>query len=440
MTQALPSTVKPNKKFRLTAAIGDTVSLWSLARQRGAELSWVLVGKFALMGANAAVMLFLAHRLDLRTYGLLVITISAQLLISRILLLGVDVGMMRLTAIPELKTRSPEVVAAGLILIVGTSGLLLLVVLLAIPMLSRFAVPGWMLATVVAGTIGTALVDYGYSFRLARQEYPLSALAQGGTAVWRLGLTTLAAVILPANAIAVFIAYHGASLLSGLAQALPIARESRRRPDRTLIKRLLRYSLWQGMANVIVILSLYQGTYLLMALNQPAATGIFGLALTLSLGFLAVYTAYCEYLLGRIRTVESLNEFSRFITRAFGGALILMTACVPIAFAIAILMPRFLGAEWLEVVPIFAYLAASMVLLILQAPLVAACHYFLRPQFVTFGWVLRTVLIAVAGVILAQQMGATGVAIAQLIGSAIAILVLGLLVAGSVRSATAVDA
>jgi O-antigen/teichoic acid export membrane protein len=440
MTQALPSTVKPDKKFRLRATIGDTISLWSPVRNRGAELSWVLVGKFALMGANAAVMLFLAHRLDLKTYGLLVVTISGQLLISRILMSGVDAGMVRLTAITELRSRSSEVVAAGLMWIVRTSIILLLVFLLALPVLSRFAVPGWVLASIVAGTIGTSLVDYGYSYRLARQEYLLAAFSQGGTALWRLLLTTLAAVVLPAYAMAVFVAYHGASLLSGLAQTAPIAKQSQLRPDRKIIKRLLRYSFWLGMANVIVILSLYQGTFLLMLLKQPAATGIFGLALTLSLGFFAIYQAYSEYLLVRVRSVEHIKDFRRFIKRAVSGALILMLACVPVVFAIAILMPRFLGPEWLEVVPIFVYLAASMVLLILQAPLVAACHYFLRPQLVTFGWVLRTVLIGVAGITLAQQLGATGVAIAQLIGSALALLVLSLLVAGSLRSATAIDA
>ena len=55
------------------------------------------------------------------------------------------------------------------------------------------------------------------------------------------------------------------------------------------------------------------------------------------------------------------------------------------------------------------------------------------------GWVVRTVLIGVTGLILAPQMGATGVAIAQLIGSALALVVVSSLVAGLFRSATAVD-
>jgi O-antigen/teichoic acid export membrane protein len=438
MTQALPS-VKSDRKFRLRAAIGGPLSLWSPLRNNWAELSWVLVGKLSFMAANAAVMLFLAHRLNLTIYGLLVISISGQLLISRFLILGVDVGMVRLTGIVELRSRSQEVVTAGLALIICTCSTLLVMLLLVSPLLSRFALPASVILSMVAGSIGSALVDYGYSFRLARHEYHLAAFAQGGTAMWRLGVTALIAVLLPAYPLAVFFAYHGASLFSGLAQAIPMAHKSWAWPDRALIKRLLRYSFWLGMANVIVILSFYQGTFLLMVLKQPQATGIFGLALTLSLGFFAIYTAYSEYLLVRIRSVEHMKALPRFLARAMAGALILAAGCLPVTIAVAVLMPWFLGPDWLEAVPIFLYLAVSMVLLIFQGPLVAACHYILKPQLVTFAWVLRTVLIGVFGLLLAPKMGATGVAIAQLIGSALALLVLGSLVAASLRTASAVE-
>jgi len=438
MKEALPSVLRPRKKFGLRAAIGGPIGLWLPDRKHWAQLSWVLVGKFALLLANAAVMLFLANRLELRTYGLLVVTISGQLLISRFLMMGVDAGMLRLTAIPELRARSREIVTAGLILIVCSSSVLLAAFLLVAPALSWSAVPVWVVACIVTGAVGTSLVDYGYSFRLARQEYSYATLAQGGTATLRLGVTTLAALVLPAYTLAVFIAYHGASLLSGLAQSLVIGRTTQR-PDRALIRRLLRYSLWQGKSNVIVIFSLYLGTFLLMALKQPEATAIFGLGLTLSLGFFAIFTAYSEYLLVQVRQVEHVKTLPEFVRRAFTGALILIIACVPVVFLVAKFVPWFLGREWLEVVPIFAYLAASMLLLILQAPLEAVCHYFLRPQAVTISWIVRAVLIGVAGLILAPRMGATGAAIAQLIGSGLGLLVLSFFVARLLRSGIEVD-
>lgn len=428
MTQSVPSTI--NGKKRLWAAIGGPLHLWSTISKGGSELSWVFAGKLALMGANAAVMLFLANRLDLTTYGLFVLTISGQLLISRLLLLGVDSGMVRLSALPELRSRAQDVVLAGLIIIACMSGLLLVPSLAILPLIPH-EMPVWVPLCIAEGAIGTALVDYGYSFRLARHEYTAAAFAQGGTAIWRLGLTVLAAVQQPANPFTIFVAYHGASVISGVLQMILIGRLGGN-ADRALVKRLLRYSFWLGKANVIVIFSLYQGTFLLMMLNQPAATGLFGLGLTLSLGFFAVYNAYSDYLSVRVLEVEHVSDIPRFMKRATAAALVLILGCVPVVVTIAALMPWLVGPQWQEI-PIFVFLSASMILLMLQAPLVAACQYLLKPQLITLGWVMRAIFIAVAGILLAPQMGAMGAAIAQLIGSALALLVLTWLVINSIR-------
>ena len=424
-TQKKPSVhreeIKPNNHFKLWAAFGGPIGLWSTLTRGGAELSWVLAGKFALMGANAAVMLFLAKRLDLRIYGLLVITISGQLLVSRLLMLGVDAGMIRLTALEELRSRGQEVITGGLFVMVCTSAVLIILALLAMTWLS--VIPAWVVACIVIGSIGTAFVDYGYSFRLARQQYPLAMLAQGGTALLRLVITVVVAVSVAVHPDVIFLGYHGTTLLSGLLQALVIAAASWRQPDTPLIKRLLRYSFWQGKANVIVIFSLYQGTFLLMLLKDPAATGLFGLALTVSLGFFAIYNAYFEYLMARMRSIE-VDAFPRFLTHSLLAALLLMVVCVPVIFALVKLLPWFLGAAWQGVVAVFVYLGAAMVLLVFQAPLEAACHYLLKPQLISFGWLARVVLIAIFGFILAPRMGATGAALAQLLGFSLGLLLL----------------
>ena len=430
--QALSSTARAKEK--LWAAIGGPIDLRAALTKGSRELFWVLAGKFSLMGSNAVVMLFLAKRLDLKIYGLLVLTISAQLLISRLLMMGVDAGMVRLTTTPELRERNDEVVTAGYVTIACASVVLLVLAILSLPVLPSFEIPGWTIACIVIGSIGLALVDYGYSFRLARQEYPLASLAQGGTAIWRFAATTIAAVATP-NPLVVFFAYHGASLCSGLLQAFIIARANWSRPDRSLIKQLLRYSFWQGKANVIVIFSLYQGTFLLILLDQQAATGIFGLALTVSLGFFAIYTAYFEYLLARIRSVQQIGAIPHFVTRALLSALLLIVACVPAVFALERLLPWFLGPEWQGFVEVFVYLAAAMVSLIIQAPLEAACHYLLKPHLISFAWLTRVALVAIAGLMLAPQMGARGAAIAQLLGFAFGLVVLSYLFAVSFRSA-----
>ena len=50
-----------------------------------------------------------------------------------------------------------------------------------------------------------------------------------------------------------------------------------------------------------------------MMLNRPAETGQFGLGLTLSLGFFAIYNAYSEYLSVRVRALEHVRDVARFL-------------------------------------------------------------------------------------------------------------------------------
>ncbi len=428
------ATARSANNIRQSSGAGALLATWAVVR-RASELVWVLSGKFVLLGANGALMLYLAHRLELDTYGVLVLTIGLQLLLSRLLMLGVDVGMIRFSRTSELRHRSHQVVAAGLIVILGATCALLLVSLVTTPVLAWFRIPLWVPLSVVAGAIGTSLVDYVYSVRLVRNEYPLAAVAQGGTSIFRLGVTVLANVLLPSSTLIVFITYHGASLLSGMAQTIGLSKVSRPWPDRELIRRLVRYSLWQGKTNVLVIVGLYQGTFLLMLLGQQAATGIFGLGLTLSLGFLAIYNAFFEYLLARIGSVKNIHDLPRFMKRAFGASFTLSIACVPLVVGVAVLVPWLLRPELSEVIPIFYYLAASTILLIHQAPLEVASHYLLRPQLVSFVWLMRAVLIAIPGFMLASAMGVRGAAIAQLIGSGLALFVLAALVHRAFRRA-----
>lgn len=413
----------------------NKLSLWREAQSRGKELSWVLAGKLGLVVANAALMLLLAHRLELEAYGILVVTIGAQLLISRFLMIGVDMGIIRLSRLPELIPRAPEVVKAGLIVIVSASCILVLLTLAALPMLIWFHVPLWILTSIILGAIGTALLDYYYGFRLSRHEYNLAAISQGGTAFGRLVLTIVASILFPAYPSAVFVVYHGASFISGIALTSVLVRNTQPITERGLIGRLLRYSSWQGASNVTVIFSLHQGTFLLILLGQEAETAIYGLALTLSLGFGPVRAAYNEYLLARISLIRNFRSLTVFLKRAFAVAIVMGLACVPIILVVSSLLYWLLPSEMSDGVRVFRVLAVAMVLLILQSPLEAACHYLLRPKLILAGWAVRVIFIGAAGLILVPQIGAMGAAFAQLIGSGLGSLTLGIAVLIALRLA-----
>lgn len=433
---AAPYASPPDTTPRATRS--QPAQRWCQVWSQGSALLWVLGGKFVLMGANAALMLLLAERLALGTYGLLVTVISMQLLISRVLMLGVDAGMIRMRTVPDLHQQAPAVVQAGLVVMWCTTAVLVLCALTVAwlwPASATLRLPLWVLTAVVGGAVGTALVDYGYSVSLAQLHYRAAAMVQSGTALARLGVTVGAVWLFPQHAPVIFLSYTGVSFLSGLIQVATLLRGQGQWPTRTLVWRLLRYSSWQCVTNVLVVGSLYQGTFLLTALGKQAATGIFGLGLTLSLGFFAVYNAFIEYLLPRSARVEHVRALPRFVRRASILASMLAMAGVLTMFVIGTLVPWLLRPELHAVVPIFYLLSASMLLLILQCPFEAACHYLLRPQLVVVAWALRALSMSLLGLALAPVQDALGVALAQLVGTALASLGLIVMVIVQMRSA-----
>jgi O-antigen/teichoic acid export membrane protein len=400
---------------------GAPVLWWSNAR----KLTWVLSGKLALMSANAALMLLLAKHLDLKLYGLLVAAISSQLLLSRLLILGLDGGMIRLRTVPELHQQSQKVVQMGLLVVfyaIGAFALILLIIALTSLWTAVPHWPLWLVSAIFAGAVGTALVDYNYSYRLSELEYRAAGLIQSGIGIVRFALTAAVVLLFPAYPLLVFFAYPAASLLSGVGLTVAMLREGWLRPDYALMRRLLRFSFWLGAANMTIILSLYQGTFLLILLGQEAETGIFGLCLTFSLGFFTLYNAYGEYLLPRMARLKTPKELQRFLARALGGGLVIAITCVPVVMAMGMILPKLLRPELQAMSATFYLLAVSMLLLIVQGPLECTCIYLLRPDLMVLGWMLRVLCAVLLGVALANRWGAMGAAVAQL-GAAVAALV-----------------
>jgi O-antigen/teichoic acid export membrane protein len=418
-----------------TAALRTAFS-WSGVRAHVMPVSWLLTAKLGLLAANAVLMLYLARTLDMAAYGVLVTTIGAQLLISRLLMLGVDGGMMRLVETPAMRPRSAEIVSAGLVVMLYTSAALVVVAAVALPFSASLGIVGAPAVCLVAGAIGTSLVDYGYTWRLARHQYALAAVAQGGTAFWRLGLTVGAAMAFPRHPIAVFVAYHGASFISGLGQAAVIVKQKLPWPGRHMIRVLVGYSRWQAKSNALVIFSLHQGTFLLMLLGQPAGAGAFGLGLTLSLGFFGIYHACHEYLTVRVRSLRDSSDLSRFLARASVMVLAVSALCLPLLGVLAWFLDWFMAPAVSGTVPIFILLVLSMLVLVLQAPFEAACHYLLRPHLITAAWITRALATGIAGVALVPRMSAIGAAIAQVFGYSVGSLVLAFLARAALRVAT----
>ena len=389
---------------------------WSMAGPHGQPLAWMLGGKLALIGSNAGLTLILANVLTPELYGVLVAAIGLQLLVSRAMLAGVETGVMRFQTLD----RARAVGRAGLMIIAAATTTISLGALGIALAWSWSEIPRSGLTVLIAGALGTALVDYGYHYLLANLEFRSAAAVQGGTALVRMLATGLAAILTGGHAMVTFITYAGVTLVSGALQAAAVVGKSTERPSRDLARRLLLYSVWLGVSNALVVLSLYEGMFLLLRMDHPVEAGIFGLALTLSLAFFALYNAFYEYAVARIVGVTSGDAARRFVVRSSVAALALCLACAPVIGLVGLVIPHLVGPEFSGVVTVFLLLAASMLVLVLQAPLEAASHALLRPHLVLVGWGIRVTAIALLVWYIAPAGTALDVALAQVAAGLVA--------------------
>ena len=288
---------------------------WRSLRLHSIALGWVSAGKLMLLTGNAVLIVFLSQRLSLDTYGIFVAVVGAQLLLSRVLMLGVDAGMIRLKTVGELRVRAQELERAGFLFIGRSSALLLMASLLLGPIVFHYASPKWSFGLVLAvalGAIGQALVDYVYSYHLSHLAYRKAALVQGGTALARLVLTATASFLIPQSPLPVFLSYTGVVFVVGVWLALAIWWRSGAAQESGILGTLLSYSVWQGGVNIAGAFSLHQGTFLLVYLGYKSAAGIFGMGLTMSLGFFAVYMGVSGFVFSRIVRLGSLDRLPGF--------------------------------------------------------------------------------------------------------------------------------
>lgn len=414
----------------------------SRRKWREGGLLWTLAGRATLLGANTLLLLFLAHAMPVASYGVFVVLIGAQLLLSRFLLLGIDSSLIRFFTLDDLRLKSDQVFQAGLSVIFRMWLVLLpgsAILAVAMPRFTREPhVPGAILA-VTFGSLGLALVDYCYARWLSGLSYRGAALAQGGTAIARAALTCSIFICFPARPVLVFLTYAGVSVVSGLGQMLLFTRGSWT-PDRALMWRLIRYSGWQAAANIFAMINLNQGSFELGFFKGKSAAGAFAVGLTLSLSLFAVYNAFFAYALPHAVRLTSRSELNSFLARFVLLALLLASLCVPLVWAAGRLAPSFFPTENGAAITAFDYLAASVLLAVIQAPLEALSQRLLQPRLILTCWLARVVFsgsLGIALILSAQtaEQAAVRAAFAQFAGAVPALVLLAVLVSYAVRTA-----
>jgi O-antigen/teichoic acid export membrane protein len=104
--------------------------------------------------------------------------------------------------------------------------------------------------------------------------------------------------------------------------------------------------------------------------------------------------------------------------------------------AVAAVLPRFVRPGFAPAAGVFYWLAAAVLVSVVQAPLVAAALYLLRPNFLIVVNLVRVAATGGLGLALAPSGGAMGAAVAQLGGSLAGAAVLAVLVLTAIRTAS----
>ena len=399
-------------------------------RAKRGDLIWSLIGRLSLTGANAALMLALAlWFFDLETFGRFGIFVGLQLMLSRAVLAGQEQAIIRLhgtgaSGASSLRAGIWIVAALGVAVIAVSAGAML--------------VPGgslpsgwtvWMLACIGLGAAGNAWFDVACASWLARLSFRRAGLAQTLMPTLRAAATVWFAWAYddPTGA---FVAFSTVTLLCGavaMANALRSARAPRRR---AAFVEAFHYGKWIAMADAAMVLTIYQGAFLLTQLQRTTDAGRYMFALPFAQGLFAVYLAFYHAMLPRAVRLRGAHELSDFLRPAFRRAGLLAGCVLAVAIAIAVVVPWILTTWFPEktelagFAPTFLGLAAFVAALMLEAPLGVSCHALRRPRLQLAAMLLRIVAIALFGLWLAPAHGDFGAAVAQALGTGVAIAAL----------------
>lgn len=150
------------------------------------------------------------------------------------------------------------------------------------------------------------------------------------------------------------------------------------RPKKGVYMELLRFSGWVGVNRIISSLSGRLDIQMLAAMAGATATGIYSISSKLALFIVVLTSSFSSVLAPRLAAFGDKETEKRYILKAFFTTIpIICGVVIWIAVARPFVVTLF-GSKYLEAVPVFQALAASMIPFILTAPSVSAIIYAIK--------------------------------------------------------------
>lgn len=377
-------------------------------------------GKGLVAGANALVLFMAARFLEPNAFSVFSVLLGASVFFGRLLLLGCEYGYVRLRTTPELESQDKQLAGAAITLVAIASAVLCLA------LVGWLAAGSWTVATCSAiwlASTGWACTELAYWIGLANGEPWNALLAQAGTVVSRAAAVAFVALLVASDESSLGLAYGLTGFLLGSAALVRAGRVHAARAGTSIARRLLRYSAWQGTAQVLVTLSVWFGSFVLLFVGKPSESGQFSLAMTITAGVITLAYGFQEYLMVRIVKLPSSRALPGFVRTAFLQTCGVCVAAATLLAGFGLLAPYFFPSTlWRQ--DVYIPLAASVVILLFHAPLEAVAHFLLAPRLGFMNKVIRLGLVVGLGLPVAKNGGASELALLQIVSGVVGLLYL----------------
>jgi O-antigen/teichoic acid export membrane protein len=279
--------------------------------------------------------------------------------------------------------------------------------------------PPALLALVILWAGGRSVLDCLIAGLLARQRYTGAAALVVSSAI--AGLLALAAVRLGgALTLERLLVAHVLAMGTSAIAAAWIVRPRLALPRRQL-RELLAYARWPALGEGLRLLQTETGPFIVVWLAGAAQAGIFGVARYPAVVFGVVAVSAYQYWLPTAAREAEEGGLGRFLGRQLRLAGLVVAGLLLGAIVARPALP-WLGANFAAAASLFVPNAVDLSLLVLGRPINAVYHGLFKPHLELLWRACHLPFLAVGALLLVPRFGAAGMVWAQLLSSAVGLL------------------
>jgi O-antigen/teichoic acid export membrane protein len=372
------------------------------------RISFVFAGNMsaALLGFIAVLMI--SRNLAVGDFGLFNLAVSIMLIAARLSGLGMEVGMTRFASsyLAEGNIADARQVIRLTLSVKAVMGVVIgSVIFVSSGYIStevfRFEGLASLLKISAFGVIAVSLSQFMKYVFTTYLMFKRAVVLQFLIDIGKISSVILIVYLFSIDAFSSVAVFAAAPLLGALYGLVKLRGElfSAWKPFGGLFTRLFSYSRWLFFSSICGILLHNVGLFLLARMSGSEAVGIYGLALNIIYIFPIIIHSLDSVLLPEVSRFKEVRQLEGYIKGSLRISLYIGLMLVPVLFFSEHFIVFFLGARYVEAVPVFNWLLLSSILLTVNSTLLVAVFAMNKPH-VAAALALAKLLLITAGCLL----------------------------------------